>query len=574
MQKENLADSFDKKPDSLRLNTLLQEYLARNEQKQDSYRLIIQVAGIAVALFVGVAAYVLPNIGTIHEAVCWLLPTAFVIPYAIVLQLLFGLIFMSYYLRDLEDAISNITKLSLFNFQLAETRGLWSPRTGNRGFWVVQSLIIAAATTIYFCLVWIGYSGLHNETPAVPMARIIGFLVFQGLLTAAMFSALIQVNTSTIHKQYRRWIQTSPDTTIETPRFSVLHLLYYALLPRLSDLIFKGTIFLFVLLLTAFALNVKFSTELIWSTVIVFLCFEFLAKQATYIWNDIRDIETDSLHPHKKGRFLAKSKDINLGKFLFIFRACLAFGLSITLAVLQGLWWLPLLIGLTYMAQFLYDWWAKSDAVRRLCLTALRYGERAAVPALLIMWYQGTYDFFLLVLVILWTIAFAFVFLSEYWWAENDYKLRKKDQVNGQIWFLNNGIRVSTVANILLFPIGAIIATDYFGLPFPKSASILITGSIVGIVIALLFRKVVNSKTRAPWLFGILLASGLTLAFVPDNSFRWLALILIAPIFISALYAKLSYEEINLMFLLPNVKRVLATTDRLLFGAVKRPDNS
>ncbi|MDD5191021.1 MAG: hypothetical protein PHE50_08270 [Dehalococcoidales bacterium] len=85
-------------PDTNILDKLFQEYQKRVDQDSNSYSMVMQITGVAVALFIGIVAYILPkfiegfssqsqvspSISGIYEAVYWLLSTAFVIPYSLV----------------------------------------------------------------------------------------------------------------------------------------------------------------------------------------------------------------------------------------------------------------------------------------------------------------------------------------------------------------------------------------------------------------------------------------------------------------------------------------------------------
>ncbi|MDD5191020.1 MAG: hypothetical protein PHE50_08265 [Dehalococcoidales bacterium] len=452
----------------------------------------------------------------------------------------------------------------MFNYENAQAKGLWSHRTGLKSFQVLLLLIFLSAATIHFCLVWIGYSGLKMITPLVPIGRITLFFIFETILFSGMVYCIIKLQTSG-RKQYEYWIKRHSEVVTESPIVILFRYMRYSLLPRPLDFVIKGSLFVVAFVFTIVVLNVPIKTVHVIPIIGVFLCFELFAKQTTYVWNDIRDIESDSQHPHKKLRHLAKYKAETFGKGLFIFRTILTLFITICLYFTYRIWWLLFLVVFTYIGQYIYDYWAKKKQIRQLILTALRYGERAALGVLVVMWTAAHYDFTLLFLVVSWTIVFAFVFLSAYWRANSQF-LQKFKIVKTDDWFIRYNRKIQIVANLTLFPIGIVIAIIYSNSFVQQNLINGVIGLILGMGLVILFSKIDNIQKIRLYLSSSIIAGFIIIWVLIPVHFEVLLITLIAPVFIGALFMDITYEEIKMINVKGNIIKCIKTINRLLFS--------
>lgn len=329
----------------------------------------------------------------------------------------------------------------------------------------------------------------------------------------------------------------------------------YALLPRPTDLVIKSAITLGALAVTALALHVPFSRRLLWTAVLVIVCIDVLAKQATYIWNDIRDFERDSLHPHKRARALPRLGTPRPGLWFLFARAAAAVALSLYSALGQGLWWLLPLVAFIFAWQYLYDSWGKWGPVRRLCVVAGGYAERALAGAGIALTVVQRLDLLLLVLVCAQSTLCAALGLAEYWRLEALYLAAHGTGPAGtDAWFGRHGARVVAWATIALFPLGLSGAYLYSDGAL-RAALVAWTHSAgLGVVLAIAVTCVVGvmlrrallvdvARRRGWWLGGIALITALLLvANAPLSRLATLALAL--PLFCAAATQGLTYEEI------------------------------
>lgn len=541
------------------LQILLQEYQSKDQHNQSLHRLVFQTAAIGFTLFIGLIAYMFPRTG-MPEIVYWLLPLTYVIPYTLVLQLVYTMTFNSYYLRDIERSIAQNTGIPFFHYHQASTRALFSIRTGSLAYRTTYLLIFSVAIFLYTSLVYFSYTGLTSAVLTVPFQRLAAFMVMSSIIPIVMIWVSVVSHKDT-RNLYERWIIRDD---FESGSRGLLRLLLYALLPRPFDLIFKSTIFWGTFFLTTFALSVSTPTTLLGNAVLVYLCVDFLAKQTTYIWNDVLDFSRDSQHPHKQLRPLSRLGTRGFGKLLFLLRTGVVFGVSAAVGAMLGFWWLLLLVGAIFTWQVVYDRWGKSGEIRKLSVAALGYSERTIAAVLVVMAYVGSYDYILIALLIAWTVAFAFLFLSAYWWAEDDF-LRRSNQPNKESWFLDKGQSVRLASNAMLFLIGSILAAVYSGEAASDMVPLLVMGSLVGITVMIVSHRAVNSKTRGLWLVAIALLSAGILTLAPRGS-DWPVLAIATPTLLAVLYAHLSYEELTNMYVVRLLKGLLWKADRILFG--------
>ena len=191
-----------------KLDILLSEYRDKRQYQQNTLTIIFQIIGFAVAFFAGAVALFITN-HDVPPTILWTIPLAFLAIFGIAIQRTFCLVISSLYLRDLESQIAERSQLNGFHYELIETGVLFSPRTGSRLFWALQSVLFLSAVLLYACIVWFCYSKL----PA--MSKIAGlidpnilFLVIQSLFAVAVIITSITI-FGNMHNYYNRWMSES-----------------------------------------------------------------------------------------------------------------------------------------------------------------------------------------------------------------------------------------------------------------------------------------------------------------------------------------------------------------------------
>lgn len=543
------------------LDTLLKEYERRDKQAQDSFGLMIRTAGLGATLFIGLLSYFSASKTDVAEIVYWLLPLAFSVLFALIFQLAFITVFNGFYLRDLENEIARITGIPFFHFNYAMTRALASPRTGAIAYLATEALIALALTAIYLGIIIYSYLRLTSPAFDIPIERRVLYIALQSILFAVMIWIFIASQTSE-KRLYSRWIRGADPPEAARFRVSAVRLLRYALVPRPFDLVNKGMVFFGVALFTAVALGAGPSRRLFGALLLVFLCVDLLAKQATYIWNDVLDFERDRQHPHKRRRPLPMIGSAAPGKALFLGRTLVAVAAALLLGWARGYWWVAPLVIVIFLWQAFYDRWGKAGEIRKLWVAAVGYAERAAGAALAVMATTGVYHARLLALMLLWTVLFAFVFLATYWWAEDDY-LQRNGRIHRPTWFLRAGARVTTIANLLLIPVSALVV--WWHAPDAHDSLPTLAGALLGAgALVLLIHRFVGPLARPLWTLAIALGLAFAWLYGPAHAALWL-LGFGAPVLIAAIFGGATYEELNFLYLAAAAKGAAQRLDRVLF---------
>lgn len=123
---------------------------------------------------------------------------------------------------------------------------------------------------------------------------------------------------------------------------------------------------------------------------------------------------------------------------------------------------------------------------------------------------------------------------------------------------------MATIANVLLVPAAAAVVWRYAPEMPHRTLSVLAAASMGSIALVLLVRRLVGSTTRPLWLGAAALAIILVWAFGPDHAGLW-AIGFGAPVVIAALYARLTYEEVYMLYTVGMLREAVKKADRLLF---------
>lgn len=572
-----------------------------------------------------------------EEWVYWLAPILLVLLYVWIINHLYHMTFSSYYVRDLEDEIAKETKISFFHYENAVVRALASGRTGFLPYILTTVMGLVFAFIVYATLVGVSFFKLKETEDDFPVWRLALFVLTQLIFSIALLISSFGVFAQ-LRSKYDYWKDKfAKDTIADDSRYGVhseiWQIVSYALLPRPFDFVYKGGITALAMVATALALHIPITGDLWALTFWVIICVDFLAKQATYIWNDMLDMESDRLHPSKsETRLLSKlltngGPAARIGLALFLSRSLLAFVLAFVLAVQFHLAWVPILIAVIFAWQVFYDRVAKKQPLRRTAIAAAGYSQRALAGGLVAMSSAGFYDVVWLVLVSAWTIVFMFRILCGYWWAERDYQWREKfneqldqakegtrqshpetkvkehpypdtgdQEVLGtpDIWFLETARKFARRADGVLILLGLVIAYFYAG-PSPTKPWLVTDpgaaltnrlaldaseiGEALRKVLGSLWNQRVFSGTFEPMQFGALAAggtlAGTVLAFTLCRKLaygkrgRW-AVLLIGLSAITALLAPADSRIAVLAFMLPLI--VVVLWEDLSFEEITKPE--
>ena len=326
---------------------------------------------------------------------------------------------------------------------------------------------------------------------------------------------------------------------------NIFESIVYFLLPRPFDFIFKGTIFWGIYGITIAILRFSNNLQLFFIALALFFVHDFLIKQATYIWNDIRDINSDLVHPHKNRRYIPKYSAIKQGKIFYFIRIILGVIFTIVIYIKYEIWWFPVIILGTLILQYLYDTWAKKRDSKRLIIAAVGYSERVIPAVLVIMWYKNYYDVILLILLTGWVISFAFVFLAAYWWAEKVFELRTNFAPK-KSWFIENGQRVRKISSLVMFIFGAIITVIYSQLGNYLLFTNIFILFICNMLLLIYIKKPFDFKIRTCAL--VILAIISILLWIFGSTFiKWFIFVGIIPLYFNIMYSYISYEDINMI---------------------------
>lgn len=443
---------------------LLQEYHRAVGVMDQQFTHILQVTGIGFSA--AGALVILMSEGRLaaREWVFWVAPLALDLLFAIVIYILFQLIFATYYVRQIEDDISSTYGIAYFHFQGASAKGLSNFRTGLPEMQGIFAVLLAIVSAAYIALVVACIMGLHEMH--APFWRLLAFVVVQFILSGVLLWGAIGT-TKSLEERYRSWIKLNSlkakaKAKRRRPGPKVLSWVRYVILPRPLDLIVKTPLTVGTAFATVLYLRESVSREIVIAVALAAICLEVFAKQATYIWNEILDMDQDKIHPYKKHhRFLlhvpGKTTGTRVGKVLFLVRGTLAVLMSVALAVGWRLWWMPLVVILVFVWHWLYERVAKREPKARLAMVSTGYWERATVGALTVMTVTGRYDLVFLAGVIVWISLLQCMTIANLWSSECECYPDEKSLE----WFLRHNQRIQLWSGVGLVSLGAVLATLY-----------------------------------------------------------------------------------------------------------------
>jgi len=548
------------------LTILLQEYQSKEEQIENCYRLILEVTSIAFVLFGALLAYVFPSNTKFPIEIYWFLPLTFAVPFSLVIQLLFKSIFLSYYLRDLENAIAPYAKFEYFHFEFASTRALWSSKRGSfLGFRVTYGIITLVAVGLYAILTWLGFDKISNITKVgFCYLELKWWFLIVSIIVIFIMLCILVASQASIKKAYLRWREGPFKAGNIESHYKISTLLRLIFIPRPHELLFKSTIYWGVVAFSTWVLQLKFSWTIAWTVIAVFFCIDYLAKQTTYLWNDIKDFTKDSKDRTKDYLPLQTLHSAIPGKIVFIPRLVVTIGISFWVAKITGLWWLPLLSIVILCWQFIYDNWGRKYPLRKLITCSLGYMERAIPGLLVISYFKSSYDIGFIFMTILWVLAFAFVFSSASWLAASrrtDKNEAMKEEE--KVWWGKIGKNFTLPAILVLLSIGLSLNV-MFGSVNTQEFILLFIGCISVAAILFIARDKFSLKNRWYLLITTIVISGLM--WLRYEKTHWIILVFGAPLLIGIGYLNLTWGEIYFTYLKDLLGSLVARVDHLLFS--------
>ena len=464
-------DGSDSEYDADR-DVLLQEYHRAVGVLDRQFEHILRVAGIGFSAAGALLFLITSNNLKIGEWAFWAAPLALTLLYTVIIYLLYQITFATYYVRELEDNVAEKFGIEYFHFQTASAKGLSNFRTGLPQMRAVFVLLLLFVAGVYAGVVAACLVGLHAKH--APVWREVSFVALQVILGGTLLWSATGT-TKSLKDRYAKWSKLNREkATEESERMvsaaSIRSLVGYALLPRKQDFIIKPILTLGSALVTVLFLGVSISGEILASVLLVTVCLEFLAKQATYIWNDLLDMDSDRDHPRKKNtRILLKANARAFGKVLFLIRSAIAFTMAGVLAHSLHLWWLPVLIFLVFVWHYIYERWAKVGVhpYRRLIMVSLGYWERAMAGSLAVMTVEGHYDALIVAGITFWIALMQCGAMANLWMNENRYLAEtKSDGIEGGGGrtlpeFGKHGEQMQTWSSVALILTGGLLAVLY-----------------------------------------------------------------------------------------------------------------
>jgi len=514
-----------------------------------------------------------------------------------VFQALYRMVFNGYYVRRLEKEIQARTHLPFLNHEEAGARALFSLRGGSSSFLMTYALLSFVGAFLYCAIVGFCFTRLDRNPLNLPMADIelsrqALFLLVQGSLLLAMAHTLLGVFKG-FGQRIDPWLEPDFARPVVTQRIGGLTTVRYAMLPRTFDVFFKSSITLAAFLLTTYAFHVSPSKHWVTSFLLTWLCVDFLAKQSTYIWNDVVDYDRDAKHPHKPRFRLHTFATRSARKRMFGARTLATVAVAILAAAETGYWWLPALVAAIYSWQIVYHL-TKTDQLSNSWQAALKlavcsggYSERSVAggcAALSVAASQNlAKDVAFLSALAIFAVTFAVVFMSAYWLAEDTflkraYALQDLKQSRGidcgstpplkepNDFFINHGARIEYLANFAMVPaafvLSAVVTPEWWR-AWPLA--------FIGLAVVVGTRWLVARATalRGPLIFIVVVTVVPAMRALP----QWrVALVAVGiSVVVGILYESLTYEEIALVDLKRGLLGLLVAADRLIFGSTTAP---
>jgi hypothetical protein len=586
------------------IGVLQTEYARATTYQQNLLKSIYQIAGIAFPGFTALASILAQQKGKLPEVLYWLSPLGFALLYAIILVIFCMVSFSANYVRELEKRLSRAAKIDILHYDSALGRAFFSFRTGSVPVFFLWGFIFVVVAFLYFAIVAIGAIALASQ-------RSTGYSIFYvsvNLIIATLLAYLFVYSQMLVRPLYNRWIR-DPDTSQSTyDVFRYFDLIRYAIVPRPFDVILKSTGVLMPFVLTVFTFDIPITRELILRLAAVYLCIDIMAKQSTYIWNDILDWSRDRAHPYKQSRPLAQLPSRNLGISIFLARTLITFLAAALVGINFDVLWLTPLVAAIFIYQFIYDRFAKPSGWFKLIAVSLGYSLRAVAgwAVALTGLQDSTRDHIVLgCLVISWVVVYMFGCLATYYRAEAIYvqafrmltfawrwhhythngaqnpfgystnppKLAGDDaMLDVERWFRQRGLLLSKIAYWFLFAIGAIAAVKFGGVDpgesWPRIVAVL---GIASVVIGLEFRTL-NRRTRNAWMIS---AAGVLFCVLVLGSYeiRWFTLVTIGATLIIAQSYNASFEDIAWISMRVQLRKFAYAAWHVLFDWRYIPNN-
>ena len=398
---------------------------------------------VGVALL-GVISSQINNLRTLPEPVLAAVPIAIIAIFGVFTMAGSQATVRSYYLRELEAQIGDLTSDSSRVAHLGYT-GLLSRLVSlrnNRGHGPYRVLVFIAFGA---ALALFGGITVQIAAQVGPQLRSLMFVVYSLTLTP-----LILLSVQATFRGHQLWLSTLAGYSGGgTPLPSGLR--RYLLLPRPEDLIK-------VFMIPGFVIGYTTSTAplsaplltLSWAWIVL----EFLAYQARYQWNDIRGLSADLSHPHRTGRMrlpvlassvrssLIASSGVMLARVLFAIAMAMGAPSGTTEALLAGIGSI-FILGLIYEASRSLEFPALT-----LALVPMGYPLRFAVGYFIGHgWVDVNWRVLIAGSLLLYLWGSSFVGIT--WALEGaDARLRGLSTSRHISWILRNSLDLSTLVNL------------------------------------------------------------------------------------------------------------------------------
>lgn len=163
---------------------LLREYHRALDTHDRYYDFIIRATAIGLSAISGLLYIVFEKGVKLHEWAYWLAPLLPIMIYAIIIMFIYRIILMSFYIRDIEERISDVAndqKIDFIHMENVFAHGLSSPKTGIPSFLSTYFLLFIFAAALYITVIVLSLS--HISSLGATNFQKISFISFNICIT-------------------------------------------------------------------------------------------------------------------------------------------------------------------------------------------------------------------------------------------------------------------------------------------------------------------------------------------------------------------------------------------------------
>jgi tellurite resistance protein TehA-like permease len=152
---------------NFRQETLLKEYQHYRNAVDRRFDLILRTASVGFTTAGGLIYLISSNNVLLRDWSIGLAPMLLVLFYSMIILFIYEIIYMYFYIADLEKSVSEESRIPFLHFEHNIARGLSSFRTGSVSYLFSYLMIVLFAVVLYAVLV----AGIFSETRGRTMWR-------------------------------------------------------------------------------------------------------------------------------------------------------------------------------------------------------------------------------------------------------------------------------------------------------------------------------------------------------------------------------------------------------------------